>query len=86
MSRVPFMPWLSPPGTIAGLRVVESPLLTKRIMFRHCRTHSRRIVKKWAKNPKNWREVPDLETVYRTPTSIICHPALAAKLRRQLGR
>ena len=85
MSRVPFMPGLSPFGTIGGLRVVESPLLMKRKQVRFCRSKKRRILKKWAKNPKNWREVPDMETIYRTPTTLICHPALAAKLRRRLA-
>lgn len=67
----------------AGLRVFESPLLTKKVLFRHCKSKRRRIVKKWAKNPKNWREEPD-RAILVTPHGVFCHPVVADQIRRML--
>jgi len=66
------------------MRIIEQPL-TKRALRKKCRSKKSRIVKKWAKNPRNYSEGPDLETVYRTPYGFVCHPITARKLREQMA-
>lgn len=62
------------------INILESRWLTKRVQYRFSRRHKKRVVKKFAKNPRNFREVPDT-AVYVVPFGQICHPTVAARLR-----
>lgn len=42
--------------TLLGIPFIASPLAKRRVQFRFPRSKKRRIRKKWAKDPRNWRE------------------------------
>ena len=66
-----------------GMRIIEDANMTKRLLKAMCRSKKRRIRKKWLKSPRNYRTVPD-DNVYMGRDMIICHPSIAAELRRQI--
>jgi len=68
-------------GAAFGLKIIENPHITMSKQFRFPRCKSKRIAKKYKKQTKNFKMVPDTITVYRIGMNIICHPALAARLR-----
>lgn len=65
------------------IRIIESMMLTKRVQFRFSRRHKKRIIKKFARDPRNFRQEPDT-SVYLTPFGQICHPSVAVKIRAAL--
>ena len=54
--------------------------MVKNILIRMCRIKKRRIRKKWLKNPRNYRTVPDLQFL-QFNDHIICHPVVAHTIR-----
>jgi hypothetical protein len=68
------------PYMIYGFRILTNTFLCKRVLGRHCRSKKRRIIKKWAKNPKNYVSIPD-DSVYRLPGNVlVMHPAIKDKI------
>jgi hypothetical protein len=63
------------------MKIFENPLLAKTVLKRMCRSKKKRIRKKWLKNSRNYRLVPDT-SCYIFKDYVICHPAVAAKLRQ----
>ena len=61
--------------------IIESENLVEQ--FRFPRTKKRRIRNKWAKRSYNFR--PARHALQMGADTLICHPTLAAKLRRQLA-
>lgn len=66
---------------LLGFKIIESRWLTKRIQFRFPRTRKKRMMKKWLRNSRNFRDVPSLD-IYQTPFGVVCHPEMAKSLRR----
>jgi hypothetical protein len=62
-------------------KIIESTAMIEQ--FRFPKSRKKRIRKKWAKRPQNWR--PDLKKTYVMGDTVICHPILAAKLRAHLA-
>lgn len=58
--------------------------MTRRELVRECRSKRRRIVKKWRNNPANWRTVPRQDILVVPGLGWVCHPSVAARLRRAL--
>jgi len=72
-------------GILAGNQVYLNSNLVKRKLKRICRTHKRRIVKKWLRNPRNYYIVPD-EGIYAGMAGrLIMHPATFEKIREKLA-
>ena len=69
---------------LSGFRVYSSPHMADRKQVRFPRTKKRRIRKKWAKRPENYRTIP-WDKVYRMGDAIYAHPAMIEKLKRQLA-
>ena len=67
---------------IGGYEIRESVFLIKEVQFRFPRTKSKRIRKKWAKRKENYRSGPS-DDVYLMGGTIICHPIIADKIRKQ---
>lgn len=65
--------------------IIESPHLTTATQFRFPKSKRRRIRKKWSKNPKNFRTLPD-QNFYQYDNKIICHPIMARRLRTTLQK
>ncbi len=61
---------------------ISSANLTKRFQYRFPKSKRRRIRKKWQKDPKNWRTVPD-DMIYLMGNRAICHPATLEKLKNE---
>ena len=74
--------------------IIDSPHLQKRVLKKMCRSKKKRIRKKWLKNPKNYKTVPD-SNIYiidmnylnlfpggRPEKTIVAHPEIAAILRK----
>lgn len=78
-------------GVSAGMifppifNIIENHFLTKKILIIMCRSKKRRIHKKWLKNPKNYKEVPD-DKYYVFGNNITCHPMLAGMVREAIER
>lgn len=64
-----------------AIQIIESPHCAERVQYRFPRSRKRRIRVKWAARPENFREQP---LAFRAGNTIICHPAFAARLRREL--
>ena len=43
---------------VFGVRIVEDPSAWRRVQFRKPKSKRKRIRKKWAKDPRNWKDVP----------------------------
>lgn len=71
--------------TIAGLQIIENSFLTKAVLIIICRSKKKRIHKKWLKNPKNYKTVPD-DQVYMAGNRVFCHPMVARTLRNEIER
>jgi hypothetical protein len=67
------------------MTIIESPHLTTTTQFRFPKSKCRRIRKKWSKQPKNFRTLPD-ENFYQYENKIICHPIMARQLRKTLQK
>ena len=61
---------------------ISSANLTKRVQYRFPKSKRRRIRKKWSKDSKNWRTIPD-DKIYLMGNKAICHPLTLRKLREQ---
>lgn len=48
---------------LGDLRIIEAPHMTVREQVRFPKSRSRRIRKKWSRDPRNWSERPD-PTIY----------------------
>lgn len=66
-----------------GLKIIESEWMTKTITDETERSKKRRAKKPWAKKKYGSVDVPDTETIYQTPLGIICHPVMAAQIRKE---
>lgn len=70
-------------GAFTGLKIFPDRYMTERKQTRFPRSKKIRIRRKWAKNPKNWGEVPSTK-IYRLEDCLIMHPAMIKKLQRKL--
>jgi hypothetical protein len=61
-----------------GLKIFQSALIVKRVQFRRPRSRKRRIQRKWAARPENFRESP---AAYIVNGNLYCHSTIAAKLK-----
>lgn len=66
------------------MKLLENKLLVRTIQYKFPRCKSKRIAKKWKKNKKNYKLVPDEESVYITPFGMMCHPNMAKRLKEEL--
>jgi len=62
------------------MTVYQDKNLTKRVQYRFPKSKRRRIRKKWSKDSKNWRIVPD-DTIYIMGNRAICHPKMLIELK-----
>lgn len=67
---------------LSGLNVITDHRMVERKQVRFPRTKKRRIRRKWAKRPENYKEFP-LKTVYQVGNDLIMHPAMFAELQKQ---
>ena len=63
-------------------RIIASTAMTRLELVRMCRSRKRRIVKKWLRNPENYRAVPRDDILVVDGFGWICHPIVADVLRR----
>lgn len=79
-------------ATLAGIRMVNpidcinirtSPMMADRVQVRFPRSKKRRIRRKWAKDPRNYRTVPSDE-VWIVEGILVMHPAKLAQIRRDV--
>lgn len=61
-----------------GLKIFESPLIAKRVQFRHPRSRKRRIRRKWAARAENFKDAP---TAYRVGDVVYAHPEWIRKIK-----
>lgn len=68
-------------GMISGMKIISSPHLPrfKIIQFRFPKTKRKRIQKKWAKDPKNSKQVP-FQTMYMFGNTAIMRPDEIARI------
>lgn len=66
---------------LAGFSIYESHAMC--VQFRFPRSKRRRIRKKWAKDKHNFKPSPQ---ILRSGNTLICHPAMAVKLREHLAQ
>lgn len=78
------IPPLGLSGLLSGVRVYSSPHMADRKQVRFPRTKKRRIRKKWAKRPENYKTIP-WDKVYQMGDAIYAHPAMIEKLKRQMS-
>jgi hypothetical protein len=67
-----------------GMRIVVSELMADRVQFRFPRSKKKRMRKKWAKNPENWKYVP-WDRAYRVGDTLHMHPQMFERLRRSVS-
>lgn len=72
-------------GILAGKQIYLNPNLVKRKLKKICRTHKRRIVKKWLKNPRNYSFIPDDGVYAEMAGRLFMHPATFEKLLEKLS-
>lgn len=65
-------------------QIIENKVLTIKQLITMCRSKKKRIRKKWLKNMKNYRNIPD-DKYYLSGNTIFCHPTIAETLRNALG-
>jgi hypothetical protein len=65
--------------------MIESHYLTERLQVKFPRSKKKRIRRKWAKDQRNWKTVPQ-GVVYVVDGRMVMHPDLAGKLAEELGR
>lgn len=70
---------LSSPFT--GIKLVADPWMFDRVQFRFPRSKKKRIRKKWAKDQKNYKNVP-WDKVYKIGDTFIMHPTLLDQVRK----
>jgi hypothetical protein len=70
-------------GAFTGLKIFPDRYMTERKQVRFPRSKKIRIRRKWAKNLKNWGEVPSTK-IWRMGDCLIMHPAMIEKLQRKL--
>ena len=68
---------------LGGLRLVSNPQMCDHKQVRFPRSKKRRIRRKWAKNQKNWKDIPQ-SNYYICNGSIIAHPEIIEQLKEQL--
>ncbi len=67
------------------IEIIASSAMVERRLKRMCRSKRKRIRKKWLKNEKNWETVPRGDVLFMNRERVaVCHPSVAAKLRRSL--
>lgn len=67
-----------------GMHVYLDENLGKRVQFRVPRTKNRRIRKKWARRPENWRFVPDPKA-HKIGNYLYVHPVTWSRFRQATG-
>ena len=77
-------------GLPLGFKIIESPHMADRVQVRFPRSKKRRIRKKWAKRPDNWRDVPwDHYLIAHGlggQTFVLMHPTMAVAYRWVVSR
>ena len=73
------------PQRVGGMLIVTSDAMVDRVRYRYCRSKKKRIKKKWAKDPRNYRNVPKTDVIVRFDT-IVCHPAILDSIKRLMER
>jgi hypothetical protein len=68
------------------MRIYMNPLLVDRYLKRRCRSRKRRIIKMWARDPKNWRSGPSPLIQALPDGSLVMHPEMARRLREVMAR
>lgn len=71
----------NPATLVSGLRIITNPYMADRVQVRVPRSKKRRIRKKWAKRPENYKIVP-WDKAYQIGDVVYMHPSMAEKLRR----
>lgn len=80
-------------SSFASIPIVTSSYCVESYQWRWPRSKKKRIRKKWAKDPRNWRErpvayllnAPNL-TVYQPRPRLVAHPAIVALIRERIER
>lgn len=67
------------------LKIIQNAYLTRTFQHRFPRCKSKRIAKKWRKNPRNFRTVPSND-IFVMPGSgtAVCHPDTARRVVEQM--
>jgi hypothetical protein len=68
------------------MRIYTNPLMVDIFLKRCCRSRKCRIIKKWARNPKNWRSRPSPLIQVLPDGSLVMHPEMARRLREVMAR
>lgn len=66
-----------------GIKIIENHHLVKQEQFRFPRSKGKRIKKKFQKDCRNFKNVPD-RNIYQVMNQIVCHPSVAAQIRKKL--
>ena len=61
-------------GFPGELRIHINPILSKEVLIKMCRSKKKRIRKKWLKNPRNYKTVPDDNIYILNPGAVGIHP------------
>ena len=70
---------------LPGLRIVSSHYMADRVQFRFPRSKKRRIRRKWAKRPENYKTVP-WDKAWLIGGTVYMHPIMVEKLKREIDR
>ncbi len=77
------------PNTFYGMPVITSNYIgTDRIQYRFPKSKKKRIRKKWAKNPQNWKDVPRVasEAIINGQKTLVIHPDTLAALEKHISK
>ncbi len=78
------------PSCLDGIRIMSTPWMCDRIQTRFPRSKKKRIRKKWAKNPKNWSNVPwkqgylVADPLFGSDPVLHVHPQMVEELAKRL--
>ena len=68
------------------IAVMENPHLVDRVQVRFTRRrHKGRVVRKFARNPRCYGLRPSEQAWFMHGNCIMCHPVMAAQIRKRLG-
>ena len=69
-----------------GIQIIEAPWMVDRRQVRFPRSKKKRIRRKWARDPRNWRMFPKTEIYEIQGGVVFMHPDVAAELRKRLRK
>jgi hypothetical protein len=64
---------------IGGVKIITNSLLSRREQFRRTWHHKARIRKKWRKDQRNYRDVPDEKFYQINHDTFVAHPITASR-------